>query len=62
MSTQIFISGLMLGFLAGVLVCYVALQLFGRRRFRGKQKEIDRLTDDFQALFRQIDEGNNQSP
>jgi hypothetical protein len=57
MSTQIFMSGLMLGFLFGVLVCYVSLQLFSRRRYQGRKKEIDRLTEDFQQLFRQIDDG-----
>jgi hypothetical protein len=52
----------MLGFLLGVLVCYVSLQMLGRRRFRGNKREIDRLTEDFQELFRQIDKGNDQSP
>jgi uncharacterized membrane protein YfcA len=61
MSTQIFLSGLMLGFLFGVLVCYVSLQLFSRRRFQGRKKEIDRLTEDFQELFRQIDDGDNRN-
>ena len=62
MSTQIFISGLILGFLLGVLMCYVSLQILGRRRFHGHKREIDRLTEDFQELFRQIDKGNDQSP
>jgi sensor histidine kinase regulating citrate/malate metabolism len=61
MSMQIFISGLMLGFLLGVLLCYVTLQLLSRQRFKGRKHEIDRLTEDFQALFRQIDEGKNQN-
>ena len=62
MSIQIFISGLMLGFLLGVLGCYVFLQVFSQRRFRGRKREIDRLTEDFQELFRQIDKGKDQTP
>lgn len=61
MSSQIFISGLILGFLLGVLVCYVALQFVSRRRYLGHKRDIDRLTDDFQQLFRQIDEENKGS-
>jgi hypothetical protein len=48
MSTQVFMSGLMLGFLLGVLVCYVSLQVLSRRRFHGTKQEIDRLTEYFQ--------------
>jgi hypothetical protein len=63
MSTQVFMSGLMLGFLLGVLVCYVSLQMLGRQRFRGHSKrEIDQLTEDFQDLFRQLDKGKSDSP
>ncbi|HEY7493713.1 MAG TPA: hypothetical protein VIH59_21715 [Candidatus Tectomicrobia bacterium] len=61
MSTQVFMSGLMLGFLLGVLVCYVSLHVLSRRRFRGTKQEIDRLTEDFQELFRQIDKGKNDN-
>ncbi|MEE8301126.1 MAG: hypothetical protein V3S24_01695 [Candidatus Tectomicrobia bacterium] len=61
MSSQIFVSGLILGFLLGVLVCYVALHFISRRRYHGNKRDIDRLTDDFQQLFRQIDEGNKGS-
>jgi hypothetical protein len=61
MSTQVFMSGLMLGFLLGMLVCYVSLQILSRRRFRGTKQEIDRLTEDFQELFRQIDKGKNDN-
>ena len=61
MSTQAFMSGLMLGFLLGVLVCYVSLQLLSRQRFRGTKREIDRLTEEFQELFRQIDKGKHEN-
>lgn len=61
MSMQIFISGLMLGFLLGVLLCYVTLQLLSRQRLLGRKREIDRLAEEFQELFRQIDKGKNQN-
>jgi hypothetical protein len=63
MSTQAFMSGFMLGFLLGVLLCYVSLHWLGRQRFRGSTKrEIDRLTEDFQHLFRQLDKGKHDGP
>ena len=62
MSTQVFMSGLMLGLLVGVLLCYVALRFLSRQRVQGRQREIDRLTEEFQELFRQIDRDQNQSP
>lgn len=61
MYVQNFISGLILGLLLGVLLCYVALRFWSRQRLHGRQQEIDRLTDDFQELFRQIDSDKNQS-
>ncbi|ETX00208.1 MAG: hypothetical protein ETSY1_12065 [Candidatus Entotheonella factor] len=61
MYVQNFISGLILGLLLGVLFCYVALRFLSRQRVQGRQQEIDRLTDDFQELFRQIDSDKNQS-
>lgn len=60
MSTQAFVSGLMLGFLLGVLVCYVSLHVLSRRRFHGAKREVDRLTEEFQELFRQIDKGKHE--
>ena len=63
MSTQVFMSGFMVGFLLGVLVCYGLIHLLGRQRFRGSTKwEIDRLTEDFQDLFRQLDKGKHDGP
>ena len=62
MSTQVFMSGLMLGLLLGVLVCYVALRFLGRQRFHGRKREVDRLAEDFQELFRQIERDKDQSP
>lgn len=61
MYVQNFISGLILGLLLGVLFCYVALRFLSRQRIQGRQQEIDRLTDDFQELFRQIDSDKNQN-
>jgi flagellar biosynthesis protein FliR len=60
MSMQVFISGLMLGILLGVLLCYVALQWFGRQRVRCTKREVDLLTQQFQELFRQIDQDKKQ--
>lgn len=60
MSIQVFISGLILGILLGVLLCYVCIQWFGRQRVRDAQREIDQLTEQFQALFRQIDQDKKQ--
>jgi uncharacterized membrane-anchored protein YhcB (DUF1043 family) len=62
MSTQIFLSGLMLGVLLGVLICYVALRFLSRQRLHVRKREVDRLAEDFQELFRQIGRDNNQSP
>lgn len=61
MPTQVFMSGMMVGFLLGMLMCYVALGWLSRQRFRGRKREIDRLTEDFQELFRRIDKGKNEN-
>lgn len=58
---QDFTSGLIVGLLLGVLLCYGCLQWFGRKRLHGQKREIDRLTEDFQALFRQLDQDKEQS-
>jgi len=53
MSMQIFLSGVILGLLVGMLLGYCLLP--GPQRREGKQQEIDRLVEQFQELFRQID-------
>ena len=60
MSMQAFISGLTLGILLGILLCHVSLQWFSGVRPRRNKREIDRLTEQFQALFRQIDQDKKQ--
>ena len=60
MSMQVFISGLILGILLGILLCYVSVQWFGRQHLRCTKREIDRLTQQFQELFRQIDQDKKQ--
>lgn len=60
MSMQVFISGLILGILLGTLLCYVSLQYFNRQRLRYSKREIDRLAEQFQELFRQIDQDKQQ--
>ena len=61
MAALMFMSGLIIGFLLGVLVCYTSLQGLRRQRRRRKKQQIDRLTEEFQALFRQIDADKDQS-
>lgn len=56
MSMQVFVSGLLLGILLGILLCYISLQYLNRPRLRCSKREIERLTAQFQALFRQIDQ------
>ena len=60
MSIQVFISGLILGTLLGILLCYVSLQYVSRQRVRNNKREIDRLTEQFQELFRQNDQDKQQ--
>ncbi len=60
MSIQVFISGLILGILLGILFCYVSLQYLNRQRLRYTKREIDRLAEQFQELFRQIDQDKQQ--
>src|SRR5262245_42401989 len=52
MSIPLFISGVILGGLLGLLG-YHALQ--GRRARQERQRDIDQLTEQFQALFRESD-------
>jgi hypothetical protein len=58
---QGFTSGLIVGLLLGVLLCYGFLQWSGRKRLHGRKQEIDQLTEDFQALFRQLDQDKEES-
>ena len=61
MVMPLFISGVIIGFLIGVFSCYTWIQWLGRRRVRGRKREVDQLTDQFQELFRQIDQDKNQN-
>jgi hypothetical protein len=56
MSIPLFISGVILGGLLGLLG-YRVLQEWQSRQER--QRDIDRLTEQFQALFRESDQGKN---
>lgn len=53
MSIQLFLSGVMLGLLVGMLLGYYLPR--GLQHREEKQDEIDRLVIQFQELFRQID-------
>jgi len=44
----------------GILLCYVSLQYVSRQRMRNNKREIDRLTEQFQELFRQNDQDKQQ--
>jgi len=54
MSVQLFLSGVILGLLVGLLLGYCLLRGLPRRE--GRQREIDQLVEEFQALFRQLDQ------
>jgi hypothetical protein len=59
MTIQLFISGVVLGFLLGILYCRVT----ERQQYRvGRKGDIDRLIEQFQTLFRQIDREKQQRP
>ena len=59
MSIETFISGVILGLLMGLLLGSRFLSYLLRRwqNRREKQHDIDRLTEQFQALFRASDQG-----
>ena len=58
MSIPLCIIGALVGGLLGLLGYYV---LQGWRARRERQRDIDRLTEQFQALFRESDQGKNRS-
>ena len=60
MPISFFISGVILGLPLGLLLGYRVLQGWQGRQAR--QRDIDRLAEHFQALFREIDQGKNQRP
>lgn len=61
MVMPLFVSGLLIGFLVGVFSCYTLIQWLSRQRVRGREREVDVLTNQFQELFRQIDQDKNQN-
>ena len=48
MVMPLFVSGLIIGFLIGVFTCYTLIQWLSRQRVRGRKREVDQLTDQFQ--------------
>jgi len=60
MSIPLFISAVILGLPLGLLLGSRVLRRWQGRQER--QRDIDRLTEQFQALFREIDQGKNQDP
>jgi len=64
MAIELFISGIILGLFLGLLLGSRVLSRILQRWQNRKQQQhdIDRLTERFQALFREIDQGKNQYP
>jgi hypothetical protein len=61
MVMPLFISGLIIGFLIGVFSCHTLIQWLSRQRVRGRKREVDQLTDQFQELFRKNDQDKNSN-
>jgi hypothetical protein len=61
MVVPLFVSGLIIGFLVGVFSCYNLIQWLRRQRVRGRKREVDQLTDQFQELFRKNDQDKNSN-
>jgi hypothetical protein len=59
MSILLFISGVVLGLGLGLLGYRVLKRWRGRQE---RQRNIDQLTEQFRALFREIDSGKNPYP
>ena len=57
MSIPLFTSGVILGLPLGLLLGYRVLR--GWQGCQERQRDIDRLTEQFQALFRESDQGKN---
>jgi uncharacterized membrane-anchored protein YhcB (DUF1043 family) len=60
MAIQLFISGVIVGVLLGMLLCSRVLQR--RQRSVGRQRDIDQLVAQFHELFRQLDRQKKQQP
>jgi hypothetical protein len=57
---QLFISGGILGFLLGLLLCSRMIRWWQSRAVR--RRDMDQLIAQFHALFRQIDQEKQQRP
>jgi hypothetical protein len=60
MSLQLFISGGILGFFLGLLLYHRLMRWWQGRAVR--RRDMDRLIQQFHALFRQIDQEKHQRP
>jgi hypothetical protein len=58
-SIPLLVSGVILGLPLGLLGYWVMQRWWGRQR---QQHDIDQLTAQFQALFRETKQGKHQSP
>jgi uncharacterized membrane-anchored protein YhcB (DUF1043 family) len=60
MSYQMFTDGLMIGFLAGIVLCVVVYRFTLQRRGRSTRREIDALVQQFQDHFRNTHRGDGE--
>jgi uncharacterized membrane-anchored protein YhcB (DUF1043 family) len=60
MSYQMFTDGLMIGFLAGIVLCAVVYRFTLQRRGRSTRREIDALVQQFQDHFRNTHRGDGE--
>lgn len=60
MSLQLFISGGILGFFLGLLLYHRLMRWWQGRAVQ--RRDMDRLIQQFHALFRQIDQEKHQRP
>lgn len=60
MSIQLFVSGVIVGLLLGILLCSRVPQR--RQRSVGRQRDIDQLVAQFHELFQQLDRQKKQRP
>ncbi|MFQ6671947.1 MAG: hypothetical protein ACE5KY_01505 [Candidatus Tectimicrobiota bacterium] len=54
MNYQIFLDGLGVGFLLGLLVAYVLSCFTGRPKAKTPRRDIDKLVDQFEEHYREV--------
>jgi len=54
MNYQIFLDGIGVGFIVGLLVAYLLYRFGGRPKARTKRPDIDKLVDQFEKHYRDV--------